>query len=420
MPPQILPVDILPGQLESSHTCSQLSRSLTSTIRRDSFPSFCAFLVGGSTLSPFFILQLCDVVSRKLGLRAKISKSQSFVRLVRFVTAFVSSLLSLRLLNKRPLKLQGSSDSAHHDTQDNQNEPIRLERNREANQGSRKFAGRTMDLTLFTLTRAVDAVACLAWSTWCHRRKSQHRLSNMEIILPQLADAGTFAASSAVVMWAWFYAPERLPRSYEKWIGEIAKVDTRLIEVLRRARMDVFVYGKDTGQAPILQSMCMDYNWPIEWGNPAKTIPIPCHMVHMDCGPNCEVHAITRFARTFKVACATYIPLQIAFRPRAITSMKLLVRALSDAMRSSAFLASFVTLFYYSVCLARTRVGPKIFDSKTVTPQMWDSGLCVGAGCLMCGWSILVENPRKRQELALFVAPRAAATVLPRVYEKKV
>lgn len=197
-------------------------------------------------------------------------------------------------------------------------------------------------------------------------------------------------------------------------------MDLRLIEALRRCRRGEFVYGKETGQAPLLESMCKDYNWPLEWGNPMKTVPIPCQMVHMDCGPSCEVHAITRFARTLKIACATYIPLQIAFRPGAMKSMTSLARALSDAIRSSTFLSAFVTLFYYSVCLARKRIGPKIFDQKTVTPQMWDSGLCVGAGCVMCGWSILVENPRKRQELALFVAPRAAATVLPRVYSKKV
>ena len=263
-------------------------------------------------------------------------------------------------------------------------------------------------------------MVCLAWSTWRHRRKTQNRVNVLEAIAPQLADAGAFAASSAIVMWAWFYLPERLPKSYRKWIDEIARVDFRLIEALRRCRRGEFVYGKDTGQAPLLESMCKDYNWPLEWGNPVKTVPIPCQMVHMDCGPSCEVHAITRFARTLKIACATYIPLQIAFRPRAMKSMTSLVRALSDAMRSSAFLSAFVTLFYYSVCLARKRIGPRIFDQKTVTPQMWDSGLCVGAGCLMCGWSILVENPRKRQELALFVAPRAAATVLPRVYSKKV
>jgi hypothetical protein len=235
-----------------------------------------------------------------------------------------------------------------------------------------------------------------------------------------LADTGLFAASSAVVMWAWFYLPERLPRSYAKWIGEVAKVDIRLIEALRRVRRGIFVYGKETGQAPLLESMCEDYNWPTKWGDPSKTIPIPCEMVHMGCGPNCEKHAAWRFARTFKFACATYIPLQVVFRLRSMKTMSSLWRALADALRSSAFLASFVSIFYYSVCLARTRIGPKIFSRETVTPQMWDSGLCVGAGCLMCGWSILVESARKRQEIALFVAPRAAATVLPRYYDKKV
>lgn len=172
--------------------------------------------------------------------------------------------------------------------------------------------------------------------------------------------------------------------------------------------------------APLLESMCKDYGWPIEWGDPSKTIPIPCEMVHMSCGPNCEKHAVSRFARTFGFACATYIPLQIVFRLRRLKSVLSLRRAVSDALRSSAFLASFVSIFYYSVCLARTRIGPKIFPRDVVTPMMWDSGLCVGAGCLMCGWSILVESPSKRQELALFVAPRAAATVLPRFYDKQV
>lgn len=397
----------------------QFARALTSAIRLSSFPSFCAFLVGGSTVSPVLIFRLCELVNRKLGSKANVLKSQGFTRFIRFVAAFLSSLLSLRLLNQKPIKLQETSVRVNHDTQSNGNVPSRLKSNREE-QDTRQFAGRTMDLTLFTLTRAVDAMVCLAWSTWCHRRKLRNCLTKAESVAPQLADAGAFAASSAIVMWAWFYLPERLPRSYGKWIGEIAKVDTRLIEALRHARRGEFVYGKDTGQAPLLESMCKDYSWPLEWGNPQKTAPIPCEMVHMDCGPNCEMHAITRFARTFKLACATYIPLQIAFRPRAIKSVQSLVRALSEAMRSSAFLSAFVTLFYYSVCLARTRVGPKMFDQKTVTTQMWDSGLCVGAGCFMCGWSILVENPRKRQELALFVAPRAAATVLPRVYSKEV
>ncbi|GKZ38205.1 hypothetical protein AbraIFM66950_010234, partial [Aspergillus brasiliensis] len=276
-----------------------------------------------------------------------------------------------------------------------------------------------MDLTLFSLTRAVDMMVYMGWANWRRWRKSRNQWTLVERVAPQLADAGTFATSAAIVMWAWFYMPERLPKSYGKWIGEVAKVDGRLIEALRRARRGVFVYGKDTGQAPLLQSMCKDYNWPVEWGDPSKTIPIPCEMVHMGSGPSCEKHALSRFTRTFKFACATYIPLQIIFRLRSLKSVASLKQPVYAALRSSAFLASFASLFYYSVCLARTRVGPRVFHRGTVTPMMWDSGLCVGAGCLMCGWSILVENARKRQEISLFVAPRAAATILPRYYEKQ-
>jgi hypothetical protein len=343
--------------------------------------------------------------------------SQQVNRLVRFVTAFLSAWISFDLLNKnrsitrqelRARRLSRGQDDPGEELADTLERPHPV------------LVGRTMDLTIFTVTRAVDVIACMAWSRWVRRRRAQNRWTIIESYVPGLADAGVFATSAAVVMWAWFYLPERLPRTYEKWIGEVAKVDTRLIEALRRARRGTFIYGKDTGQAPLLESMCRDFGWPEIWGDPSKTIPIPCEMVHMGCGPNCEIHAVSRFARTFKIACATYIPLQIVLRLRRMREPAVLRRAISEGAQSSAFLATFVSLFYYAVCLARTRIGPKVFDAKTVTPLMWDSGLCVGAGCLMCGWSVLVEQARKRQELALFVAPRAAATVLPRLYEKKV
>ncbi|KAH3529004.1 hypothetical protein KXV55_003441 [Aspergillus fumigatus] len=397
---------------------AQLSRTLTNVIRLDSFPTFCALLVAGSTVLPVLLLRLCALVSSRIGKISGPVKSRVFLRFVRFVAAFVSAWFSFQLLNKKPIRQQGSDVISSHKTGSGANAGHSPEK-KITPQYSPDLAGRTMGLTLFTFTRAMDALVCLGWSRWRASRRGQNRWSLVETVAPVLADTGLFAASSAVVMWAWFYLPERLPRSYGKWIGEVAKVDIRLIEALRRARRGIFVYGKETGQARLLESMCEDYNWPREWGDPSKTIPIPCEMVHMGCGPNCEKHAVWRFAKTFKFACATYIPLQVVFRVRSMKTMSSLWRALADALRSSTFLASFVSIFYYSVCLARTRIGPKIFSRETVTPQMWDSGLCVGAGCLMCGWSILVESARKRQEIALFVAPRAAATVLPRYYDKK-
>ena len=38
---------------------------------------------------------------------------------------------------------------------------------------------------------------------------------------------------------------------------------------------------------------------------------------------------------------------------------------------------------------------------------------------MACGWSILLEKRSRRQEIAFFVVPRALATLLPRVYEKR-
>ncbi|KAE8362825.1 hypothetical protein BDV27DRAFT_14622 [Aspergillus caelatus] len=405
------------NDLNYQQKCKVLVRALTSAIRLESFPTFCASLVGGSTVFPLVIFQLAELLRQRLGFKSSRSESANFLRLCRLVCAFLSAWLSFELLNRRPIRLQGDertlADYENNDAAGRQHGCKNTIHKRP------QFAGRTMDLTLFSFTRAVDLVACIIWARWRGWRSARGRWSWAESLAPKLADSGVFAASAAVVMWAWFYLPERLPKSYGKWIGEVAKVDSRLIEALRRARRGVFVYGKDTGQAPLLESMCKDYGWPIEWGDPSKTVPIPCEMVHMSCGPNCEKHAVSRFARTFGFACATYIPLQIAFRLRRLNSIMTLRRAVSDALRSSAFLASFVSIFYYSVCLARTRIGPRVFSRDVVTPMMWDSGLCVGAGCLMCGWSILVESPSKRQELALFVAPRAAATVLPRFYDKQ-
>ncbi|KAJ9209112.1 hypothetical protein DTO021D3_346 [Paecilomyces variotii] len=391
---------------------TELRRILVNALRLNGFPAFCAFLVAGSTLLPVLILRICSALTAKAGTK-RLSQTRRVLQLVRFLSAFISSWFSFRLLNKRQHEVRDSSVNSSPREED-----VTVTSRHDLTERP-ELTGRTLDLTLFVFTRAVDVVACIAWERWRQRRKAQNRWTFAESIAPRLADSVIFTASTAAIMWAWFYEPERLPRSYEKWIGEAAKVDSRLIEALRRARRGIFVYGKDTGQAPLLQSMCEDYNWPLEWGDPAKTIPIPCEMVHMGCGPSCEKHAAWRFVRAFKFASATYLPLQLALRLRTKRQLSRVVAAVKDTLRSSTFLASFITIFYYSVCLARTRLGPKIFDYKTITPMMWDSGLCVGAGCLFCGCSVLVEGARRRQELALFVAPRAAATLLPRRYEKK-
>ena len=333
-------------------------------------------------------------------------------RFSRSVAAFVSAWLCLPLLN---------SPQQHGSGQKGDGEYVVRKADPHKKAPQPPPAGLSIDLTLFTVARALDAMITTSWR---HPKRKQiipnHRLVQT---LSSQADTLLFALSSGTVMWAWFYTPSRLPPEYNKWIGEVAQVDPRLIEALRRARKGDFVYGQDRGSEArmLLQGMCKEYGWPLEWGDPERTVPIPCEMVHMGTGPNCHWHAGWRFMRTFQVALATNLPLQLVAKgfSRRRVDARVVGQAIRDAARSSVFLGAFVSLVFYGICLARAVVGPQVFGGGRVSPQMWDSGLCVRAACILCGWSILLEAQKKRQELAMFVAPRALATQLPREYEAK-
>ncbi|KAL1954052.1 hypothetical protein VTO42DRAFT_1786 [Malbranchea cinnamomea] len=387
-----------------------LLRILCRAFRWTSFPTFCALLAGGSALVESVLKQ---ALSKNGAL------SQKSIQAIRFVSILCTSWLCFPLLNSKhrpeskPNEIRQQQPEPGIPDAPSSGVPARFR-----SLPPSELAGRTLDLTLFATTRAMDVIACSLWKRWKDHRKSRNKWTYLESIIPQLGDTALFAASSAVIMWAWFYLPEKLPYSYGRWIGEAAQIDKRLIEALRSCRRAEWTYGKPKGDLEVLESMCRDYGFPEEWGDPSKTVPIPCELVHMGCGPSCEKHALWRFAKAFAFSSSTYFPLQLILKLRS-RSVHAYVKAAKAATRSSTFLALFITLFYYSVCLARTRLGPKLFSYERVTPMMWDSGLCVGAGCVMCGWSILVESAAKRREVALFVAPRAAATLLPRRYERK-
>lgn len=422
-------------------------RALKQTAAWNRFPAFCAVLVGGSFNFQIPLRIITENLVQWLH-RRHIAVSRGYLEiLTKFLAALLAAGTSFQLLNSKPsqpLKYQVSDDtniSLTATATGGQSEgSTGAAANEKADATSRDdipplspkamgaspvwkssepLAGRTMDLTLFAAIRALDILVSPLLI---------HSASRPSRIITKASTPLLFALSSAVIMHSWFYTPYRLPQSYNDWISSVAQVDPRLVVALRHASYGKFVYGRDTGMAPLLSSMCRDYGWPEEWGDPMRTIPVPCEMVHMGRGPNCEKHALKRFARAWYFAARMYIPLQLFVLLRRLRSggnsaksvADKVLRALLDGSRSSAFLGSFVALFYYGVCLARTRLGPRIFSSKAVTPQMWDSGLCVLSGCLLCGWSVLFEKVQRRTEILFFVLPRAAAVWFPRRYLKVV
>jgi hypothetical protein len=64
---------------------------------------------------------------------------------------------------------------------------------------------RTVDLTLAVLVRAIDVVLQNLW-------RKRPPTTRAEGLLKKEADTVVFAISCTIIMFAWFYTPERLPK----------------------------------------------------------------------------------------------------------------------------------------------------------------------------------------------------------------
>ncbi|KAK4166080.1 hypothetical protein QBC43DRAFT_313912 [Cladorrhinum sp. PSN259] len=380
-------------QLDETFLLS-LGRILKGGLEWQRFPTFCALMAGGSTLCEIPLKSLFDRL-------AKNASDLARKRLSRFLASFLASYLSLRILQSKKSPIYAAEATASDDGSSQTTTPA-------------PHAGRTLDLTFFAVTRALDVLGGEAWHRYLST--SPNPSSPIRSLISNITDPAIFALSSALVMWSWFYHPSALPRTYNKWISSAAQIDNRLIQALQRCKSGELIYGKDTGQAPLLCSLCNDLHLPEVWGDPAVSVPFPCELVHLGCSPSCEYHALSRFVRSFSWALKTYLPLSLLLAIRN-PNLKGLRRALLSAARSSAFLGTFITLFYYGVCLSRTRIGPHILGRSAEACSRIDGGICVGTGCFLCGWSILIEKQGRRKDMGLFVAPRALATLFPRQYD---
>ncbi|EGO02771.1 hypothetical protein SERLA73DRAFT_176142 [Serpula lacrymans var. lacrymans S7.3] len=259
-------------------------------------------------------------------------------------------------------------------------------------------------------------------------------------------DALVFWACSARIMWCFFYRPNRLPRSYVKWIMSLANVDKRLLRALRVLRTGEWSYIRGSSDyGHLLTSYSKDLGHPTAWGDP-HVLPayggsmadavwknlgvqgrdgiggLPCELVHAGVaakwglGESCGMNAVVRAVYAFIEAMAIYVPVHflpiLLTQPRSLLRIHRVIPALLSAMRSSAFLSTFVSSYWLSVCITRTLLFARLFP--WISHDIWDGAFgCVLAGSLTCGASIWIENGHRRGEISLYVLPRALRASLP-------
>ncbi|KAL3960116.1 hypothetical protein ACCO45_005233 [Purpureocillium lilacinum] len=369
----------LPAEKDERSFLDSVLHVLRIGLEPQRFPTFCAVLVGGATILQEPLKRVVARLAAGLGETARL-------RIARWLASFFAAWLSLKLLQSKQQAPRKNSSAPRSKPTDAA--PA-------ASQG--KLAGRTLDLTLFAATQAVDVIIGELWSRHRVRRTAARRWTKAEQFISQMIDPFSFVASCGLIMWAWFYAPDSLPRGYNKWITSAAHVDLRLIEALRRCKTQELRYREETGQAPSSGPCARTTTSPTNGAILSSSCPFPATS-----GPSCEYHAWRRFWLSWRWSMYTYLPLALALQLRKPTRNSPLL-ALMSACRSSAFLATYITLFYYGVCLGRTRVGPHLIGKDTACRNRIDGGLCVGVGCFLCGWSVLIETASRRKDMALFV-----------------
>ncbi|KAG6813784.1 hypothetical protein H0H92_007196 [Tricholoma furcatifolium] len=205
----------------------------------------------------------------------------------------------------------------------------------------------TLDLTLLLLVRAVDCLVQNFIRTVI-LTQDDSRMPSDEIktqtaketvrTLTARVDALVFWACSSRIMWCFFYEPQRLPKSYVKWIATLANLDGRIIRTLRLIREGSwsYIYGS-AEHSTILTKFSQELGHNPSWGNP-QLLPayggatadvvwkamnvnnrhgvggLPCQLVHGSVGSSiglngsCAANSIIRGSMAFLEAIAIYLP----------------------------------------------------------------------------------------------------------------
>ncbi|KAI8929719.1 hypothetical protein BC831DRAFT_259132 [Entophlyctis helioformis] len=260
-----------------------------------------------------------------------------------------------------------------------------------------------LDFALFVLVRTVDSVC-----TSHYARIVALKPSWLPAWLLDHGGAIAFQLSCWEIMYSWFYHPTALPSSYTKWITRMGGMDTRLIQMLRDVKSGRVVYGRDLGHQDYLRDYAAELGLPRAMGDPVHG-PIPCLIAHGGIH-GCVNHTVFVWRNGFFDALKLYLPVHIlpalVFGIRKISTPAdlalMLGRSAVGALRSSTFLASFIGIIWATICAGRQ------FYNRGDRP------IGQNLGSFLCGFSIFLERPSRRREMALYTVPKAIEALVTR------
>ncbi|CCL99910.1 uncharacterized protein FIBRA_01935 [Fibroporia radiculosa] len=249
-------------------------------------------------------------------------------------------------------------------------------------------------------------------------------------------DVLVFSLSCGQIMYAWFFRPETLPRSYDTWIASASKVHLETLAIHRDLVRDGVFKVQDMqkllatdsvtplARADMLSRVALASAPPPEqyFGPPF----VPCSALH-PWFDSCTLTQLDRLVSVFRWMLPIYgalhfIPMLLFRRQRVFRDpLRMLLRAALGSARSSAFLGVFVLIYQSCFCLNHNLYNDLIALRKSVSPSFLSSlakllplplvnALVARKSYyvygILAGLSLFVEEKRRREELAMYVLPK--------------
>jgi hypothetical protein len=219
-------------------------------------------------------------------------------------------------------------------------------------------------------------------------------------------DVLLFSLACGSILHAYVFRPDTIPKEYYQWMVAKAKVPIKALEINRTHTRKIQEHGPKTlaneqdivdyvaDAHPNVKAKMLEYLREHKGAMPG----IPCSLYHpkTTC---CSRHWRGLFLSVCKEMIPVYVCLNaipvLLLQPRSLLDLIKLQKLAKSVGHSTAFVASYITLFQTGMCLYS-----KVFPTQSTRYCVYPLGVLLGL-------VLFLEQKSKRGELVLFTVPKA-------------
>ncbi|KAI9486495.1 MAG: hypothetical protein EXX96DRAFT_534748 [Benjaminiella poitrasii] len=218
-------------------------------------------------------------------------------------------------------------------------------------------------------------------------------------------DALLFGLTCGQVLYAYTMRPETLPPDFYSFMIKAARCPQGSLQLNAKTVRGLPITSKEAMEV-VKKLRPTQHSIDFVSHMSTNTDPVACEIIHpwID---SCHTTALDRFVTVFKSFLPVYGTLH--FVPMLLLRAKhfqrdpvtMLSKTSIATLKSGAFMATFVTLYQYYICLHRQLLKTGWFGN-------WNSKYIYYAAGFLCSYpAIFLEDKKRRSELALYVLPKA-------------